>query len=169
MLKQKKKSPLTPVARIPKPEPGLIFRYGYVWLREHKEGKENASKDRPACILLQLQSNTNRRNNEKTQTQVNDGDVIILPITTQPPDSDMFSVELSVEDKERCGLDPETPSWIIVSEYNTDQWPNADLRAVPGTGEFYYGVAPPGLMKRIREQFKKAREAKKTFGFKRPS
>ena len=81
----------------------------------------------------------------------------------------MFSVEMTPDDKRRCGLDPGSPSWVIVSEYNSDLWPNADIRTVPGTGEFAYGTAPPGLFKRIREEFNRAREAQKVRGFKRTS
>lgn len=155
------------MARIPKAVPGLIFRYGYLWLEERRQGRDDPAKDRPACILLQISSQPTSSSQAQNRPSVEPGEVVILPITTQPPSPEMFSVEMTSDDKRRCGLDPESPSWIIVSEYNRDHWPNADIRMVPETGEFAYGVAPPGLMKRIRAKFFQAREEKKALGFKR--
>ena len=51
------------------------------------------------------------------------------------------------------GLD-ELPSWIIVSEYNVDEWPNAGLSPLPGRpGVFSYGFIPPGLFAQIKAKF----------------
>jgi hypothetical protein len=51
------------------------------------------------------------------------------------------------------GLDDER-SWVIVSEHNVDEWPNAGLQPVPGrSGLFAYGFIPPKLFARIRSLF----------------
>ncbi len=42
------------VAPIPKPTPGLVFRYDYLRPREVEVGIEHG-KERPACILAVLQ------------------------------------------------------------------------------------------------------------------
>jgi hypothetical protein len=48
------------------------------------------------------------------------------------------------------GLDDE-PSWIVVSEYNVDAWPNAGLAPLPGRPRvFRYGFIPPGLFAQLK-------------------
>jgi hypothetical protein len=50
------------------------------------------------------------------------------------------------------GLD-DAPTWVIVSEYNIDEWPNG-LAPLPGrVGIFSYGFIPPGLFAQIRAKF----------------
>jgi hypothetical protein len=36
------------VITLPKPEPGLVIRYSYLWHDEHRQGREEGVKDRPA-------------------------------------------------------------------------------------------------------------------------
>ena len=95
------------------------------------------------------------------------GDVIALPITRRPRHSGDIAVELTADDKRACGLDPEEPSWVVVSEFNADIWPNGDLSLIPGTDRFEFGVAPPGLMRRIAQRFLEARGLQRQVGVKR--
>jgi len=37
---------------LPKPEPGLVIRYSYLWRAEHLRGQEEGVKDRPCAIVL---------------------------------------------------------------------------------------------------------------------
>ena len=36
---------------LPKPVPGLVIRYSYLWHREYLEGREDGQKDRPCAIV----------------------------------------------------------------------------------------------------------------------
>jgi len=36
---------------IPKPEPGLVISYAYLWPDEHQAGQEEGRKDRPSVIV----------------------------------------------------------------------------------------------------------------------
>ena len=57
---------------LPKPEPGLVIRYSYLWLREHHVGREDGSKDRPCAIILALHTDE-------------DGEqILVVPVTPQP-------------------------------------------------------------------------------------
>jgi hypothetical protein len=154
------------MARIPEPSPGLLFRYGYLWLEEYRNGRIDPSKDRPACIIARV---THGRSSLKIvdDAAVAPGDVIILPITSRPPRVGTFVAELTPDEKQLCKLDPEYPSWVIVSEFNADTWPNADLRLIRGTDRFDYGMAQPGLLRRIGEKFSEARRANRVLGVKR--
>ncbi|HEX3442716.1 MAG TPA: hypothetical protein VHT93_20450 [Pseudolabrys sp.] len=153
------------MASIPEPTPGLIFRYGYVWLEEYRNGKVDPSKDRPACIVARVAQGSSSF--KVADTTIAPGDVIILPITTKPPRAGIFAVELTADEKRLCRLNPDYPSWVIVSEFNADTWPNADLRLIQETNRFDYGMARPGLLRRIGEKFTEARRANMVLGVKR--
>lgn len=84
---------------LPRPEPGLVIRYSYLWLSEHREGREEGIKDRPCAVVLAL---------------VNaDGDtrVTVLPITHSPPADASIAIEVPPDTKKRLGLDTDR-SWI---------------------------------------------------------
>jgi hypothetical protein len=79
--------------------------------------------------------------------------VVILPITHSPPDKDTVGVEIPARVRQALGLD-DAPSWVIVSEHNVDEWPNAGLASVPGRpGVFSYGFIPPGLFAQVKAEF----------------
>jgi hypothetical protein len=155
------------MAPIPDPIPGLIFRYGYLWLQEFKQKRVDPSKDRPACIVMQVADKVDPSLKTVDATAIAPGDVIILPITTQPPRPGDVSIELTADEKRLCRLDPEAPSWLIVSEFNADVWPNADLSLIPGINQFAYGIAPHGLMRRIGQKFADARRTRSVLRVKR--
>jgi hypothetical protein len=157
------------MARIPEPVPGLIFRYGYLWLAEFRQGRTDPAKDRPACIVVRVveTADPDLRVAGTRGARPGSGDVVILPITTQRPRADQVAIELSPDDKRLCRLDPGVPSWVIVSEFNVDIWPNADLSLVPETGEFFYGIARPGLLARIARAFGDVRRTQRIVGVKR--
>jgi hypothetical protein len=78
--------------------------------------------------------------------------VVILPITHAPPDSDTVAIEIPPKVRQAIGLD-EAPSWVVVSDYNVDEWPNG-LTHVPGRpGIFSYGFIPPGLFAQVKARF----------------
>jgi hypothetical protein len=104
---------------LPRPEPGLVIRYSYLWLREYREGREEGVKDRPCAVVLAVLD------------AEGDMRVTVLPITHSIPEDPSVGVEIPVETKKRLGLDAER-SWIIVSEGNEFTWPGPDLRPVPG-------------------------------------
>jgi hypothetical protein len=37
---------------LPEPVPGLVIRYAYLWLDEHRQGLEEGVKDRPCAVIL---------------------------------------------------------------------------------------------------------------------
>src|SRR5258708_4753556 len=105
------------MAHIPEPIPGLIFRYGYLWLEEYRKGRTDPSKDRPVCIIARVAQHADHSLKIADDVTVEPGDVIILPITTKPPGTGQIAVELTVDEKRLCRLNPDFPSWLIVSEF----------------------------------------------------
>jgi len=134
---------------LPDPKPGLVVRYDYLWTHEAAAGRDQG-KDRPTCIVA------------ATDSLVRPRYVVLLPITHTQPVGDTAGVEIPPRVKQALGLDEE-PSWVIVSEHNIDEWPNAGLSPLPGgRGTFAYGVLPPGLFKQIKSKFLELARKKKT-------
>ena len=125
---------------LPDPKPGLVVRYDYLWSREAAAGRDHG-KDRPACLVAASDSLTSPRY------------VVLLPITHSPPDADTVGIEIPAKVKQAIGLDG-ARSWVIVSEHNVDEWPNAGLSPIPGKpAAFSYGFIPPGLFAQIKTRF----------------
>lgn len=57
--------------------------------------------------------------------------LVLLPITHSPPGVGTVGIEIPAKVKQPIGLD-DAPSWVIVSEHNIDEWPNAGLSPIPG-------------------------------------
>lgn len=123
-----------------KPEPGLVFRYNYLWGREAKKGRV-ASKERPACLAM------------ATDDDVGPRVVLILPIRHGKPRDGDIGVEIPPNVRRRLGLDDE-PCRVIVSHSNVDDWPSPDISHLPGQPKiFSYGFLPSGLFETIKTTF----------------
>jgi hypothetical protein len=126
----------------PKPAPGLVIRYSYLWRREHSAGQEEGLKDRPCAIIFALLDE--------------DGElrVTVLPVTHVAPREQHMAVELPMATKRRLGLDDER-SWIVLTEGNEFAWPGPDLRPIAGGGaeSVALGFLPPKLFSLVRDQF----------------
>jgi hypothetical protein len=125
---------------LPDPKPGLVVGYDYLWSSEAAAGRDEG-KERPTCLVAASDSLTKPRY------------VVLLPITHSPPDASTVGIEIPARVKRAIGLD-EAPSWVVVSKYNVDGWPNAGLSPLPGKpGIFGYGFIPPGLFAQIKARF----------------
>jgi len=122
---------------LPRPEPGLVVRYDYLWLREAALGR----KERPACLIAASDASAEPRF------------VVILPITHAQPRGETVGIEIPTRVRQSLGLD-DARCWIVVSEYNVDEWPNAGLAPVPGrTASYAYGFIPPRLFEQVKSIF----------------
>lgn len=126
---------------MPKPAPGLVIRFGYVWKREAEAGRESGAKDRPCVIVLAVETVEGRPV------------VTVVPITHTQPDDEAMGVRLLEKVQRQLGLDTE-PAWVVVSEVNRFIWPGPDLRPIsadkPDT--FAYGFLPRDLLLDIRDR-----------------
>jgi hypothetical protein len=138
----------------PEPKPGLVVRYDYLWSHEAAAGRDQG-KDRPACLVAATDSLTRPRY------------VVLLPITHTPPTVDTVGIAIPAKVGRVLGLD-DAPSWVIVSEHNVDEWPNAGLSPLPGKpGAFAYGFIPPGLFNQVKARFLELARQKKTAAVRR--
>jgi hypothetical protein len=127
---------------LPAPEPGLVIRYSYLWVREHREGREEGVKDRPCAIVLSA-----RDHEDHTQ-------VLVVPVTHSRPATPAEAIELPSAIKQHLGLDTER-SWIVLNESNLFEWPGPDLRRVGDRddGSVAYGFLPPRFFAELRRRF----------------
>ncbi len=127
---------------LPKPEPGLVIRYSYLWAREHDEGREEGVKDRPCAIIL------------ATVDREGETQVVVVPVTLSAPDHPAAALELPQAIKKLLGLDSER-SWVVVSESNLFEWPGPDLRRVGDRDDssVAYGYLPPRFFAELQRRF----------------
>src|ERR1700743_2201925 len=124
---------------LPRPEPGLVIRYDYLWQHETASARLSG-KERPACLVATL--------DDEADPQL----VLILPITHVQPRGQTVGVEIPHVVAQHLVLD-DARSWIVVSEANVNFWPNAGLAPIPGKRSAYtYGFLPPGLFETVRSQ-----------------
>ena len=131
------------MAPLPKPVPGLVIRYSYLWHSEYRQGRDEGQKDRPCAIVAAIRADE-------------DGDarVLDLPVTHSPPDHPDLAIEIPAKVKQRLKLD-DARSWVVFSEWNESVWPGPDLRRLPGADKssVAYGMLPPSLYATIRDRF----------------
>jgi hypothetical protein len=139
---------------LPEPKPGLVIRYDYLWSREQAAGRDQG-KARPASIVAAIDATTRPQF------------VVLLPITHSPPSGATVGIGIPARVRRAIGPD-DARSWVIVSEYNVDPWPNAGLEPLPGRpGLFSYGFIPPKLFARIKAEFLALAGRKQSAGVRR--
>lgn len=126
---------------LPKPIPGMMISYSYLWVREHQKGAEEGRKSRPCAIVAA------RRVVEGREV------ITVVPVTHSPPADPADAVEIPAPLKAHLGLD-DTPSWIVVTETNDFLWPGPDLRPIAGSkpSRFDYGMLPPRFYAYLRDR-----------------
>jgi len=123
---------------LPKPEPGLVIAYEYLWRHEHEAGRHQGVKVRPCAIVVAVEGHAGVT------------EVVVAPITHLEPMPPSQGVEIPLRVKQHLGLDHDR-SWVIVTDLNAFLWPGYDLRPVANapSGAFAYGFLPPSLYKAI--------------------
>jgi hypothetical protein len=133
---------------VPKPEPGLVVRYDYLWAREADAGLRHG-KERPACLIVAY---------ERGDAGI---EAILVAITHRRPTGDTVGIEIPSRVRTLLGLDHE-PCWVIVSEYNADVWPSPGVVPLPrGEKGFAYGIMPIPLFENVRARLIEELEARR--------
>ena len=124
---------------LPKPFPGLVLHYAYLWHDEKRRGLEEGLKDRP-CLIAAVEHNA-----------IGEIFITVAPITHRAPRNSQHAVQIPAVTKQRLGLDDDS-SWIILTEVNRFLWPGPDVRQIPIApgGQFTYGVIPPALFDKVK-------------------
>jgi hypothetical protein len=121
------------MSSFPKLKSGLVLRYEYLWREQALKGRTTGEKERPVCVVVAIK-----------------GRMVVVPITHSPPQDENQCIEIPTAVNRHLGLDDEI-SYINVAECNLDSYPSSpDLRRVPETGEFSYGLIPQDLLNKVR-------------------
>lgn len=135
----------------PRPAPGQVIRYSYLWRDEYLAGREEGSKDRPCVIVIAVEAAAD-------EAFV----VTVLPITHTPPADLSTAIEMPHATKLRLGLD-DLRSWIVLTEANRFRWPGPDLRPLPRKqGSPLYGLLPFAFITRVRSAFTATMRARRS-------
>lgn len=102
---------------LPAPEPCLVIRHSSLWLREHRQGREESTKARPCAIVLAVQDR--------------DGpsQVLTVPVAHTPPESPETALDLPAAIKQHLGLKAEH-SRVVLSASSLSERRGPDLRRV---------------------------------------
>ncbi|MBZ9742851.1 MULTISPECIES: hypothetical protein [unclassified Mesorhizobium] len=90
-----------------KPIAADVWRYPYLWHRQHGDGETEGRKTRPVAFVAVLPGKAGGTN------------LFILAITSAQPGRDRVAVGVPEIERHRAGLDP-IPLWVMVDEYNHD-------------------------------------------------
>lgn len=126
---------------LPRPEPGLVIHYEYLWRYEKDRGDEAGEKRRPCAIIVAVTGETGEI------------ETVVAPITHAEPRSPSEGIEIPGRVKQYLGLDTRR-SWVIVTDLNVFIWPGIDIYPVPRSpsGTYEYGPLPPKLFDQIRDR-----------------
>lgn len=81
---------------------GSLYRYSYLWYREHERRETSGRKDRPVCLVVRSTSSP--------------AALFLFPVTSQEPLPDRLALEIPEAQCRRARL--KAPCWIILDEYN---------------------------------------------------
>src|SRR5262245_57710847 len=91
------------------PPHGSVIAYPYLWATQHAAGEAEGRKVRPVCLILRIHDPRQDFHH-----------LVLLPITSRPPDSNQRAIELPDTERRRAGLTRYPQAWIVISEYNYD-------------------------------------------------
>ena len=128
---------------LPKPLPGLVIHYRYLWANDAAKGAEDGDKERPAVIVMAVAA-----------PGTNAARVYVLPITHAAPAHGTQAIEIPPPVCRSAGLDA-ARSWVVISEFNDFVWPGFDLGIVPGRTPrtVAYGFLTQGFFARLRNRW----------------
>ena len=124
--------------KLPIPRIGLVIRYAFLWSHEKDAGAFESAKDRPCAIVV-----------ASRPEGATDTTVFVVPVTHRQPTTTDGWVELPPRTARALGLDGER-HWVIVTELNRFIWPGYDLRPIPQSGAYEYGILPKDVFTSIQ-------------------
>lgn len=115
---------------LPKPIPGLVIGYEFLFREDAAAGRENANRPHPGAIILVAQEGPNQR-------------VSVVSISHSPPSPDeaRHRMKLAHLECREMGLD-DGDHWINLRDVNSFDWPGYDLKPIAPNGGYVFGRMP---------------------------
>ena len=128
---------------LPKPLPGLVIRYNYLWAGDARDNRIEGEKARPVAVVMAVESPGG-----------SDIRVYALPITHSQPNKETVAMEIPAVVARAAGLDSAS-SWVILSEFNEFAWPGFDLEPIPERvpRTMAYGFLTPAFFAKLRDRW----------------
>lgn len=100
---------------------GSVYRYNYLWSREHEKREVSGRKARPVCLLI--------------RSSALPAVLFLFPLTSQAPQPDTLALHVPDSECRRANLTQ--PCWIVVDEYNrADEDELYDFESLAPIGQF---------------------------------
>ncbi|MDI7774135.1 type II toxin-antitoxin system PemK/MazF family toxin [Asticcacaulis sp. EMRT-3] len=117
-----------------------MLNYAYLWAHEAALGQEDGVKDRPAVVVLSVES----QNGETV--------ISVCPVTSQTPEDMRTAVQMPPQVKNHLGLTDRPASYIVTTEINRFVWPGPDIRPFERNGrmDIFHGQIPAKLFDIVR-------------------
>jgi hypothetical protein len=122
---------------LPKPRPGLVIGYDFLFREQADVQIENANKPHPAAVILVVRQGAQER-------------VRVVATSHVPPSpaEAAFRLKLTSAECREMGLDTRD-QWINLRDINAFDWPGYDLvRSAPGNS-YVYGAMSKGTFARV--------------------
>ncbi|HYD46011.1 MAG TPA: growth inhibitor PemK [Phenylobacterium sp.] len=125
---------------LPEPVPGLVIRYSFLWSDAADRGEAEGAKARPCAIVVAAPSPAG-------------GGIrtLVAPVTHAAPRDADASMELPQAVCRALGLDGGR-HWIRLDELNRFAWPGYDLRPIPGSDRYAYGMSPRAVFEDMKRR-----------------
>jgi hypothetical protein len=133
---------------LPRPQPGLVICYEFLWSHEHEAGATQGEKKRPCVVVLAVED------------RMGQTIVTVAPVTHSEPEKPEYGIEMPRRVKAHLGLN-EDRSWVITTDLNEFAWPGEHIFPVPGgrVDRYEYGFIPQALLTQITETIDRLAEA----------
>ena len=127
---------------LPKPEPGLIIGYGFLFREDEEAGRENVDRPHPCAVILVAEDAPGRR-------------VSLLAISHSPPSPSQAGHHMKLRPAEcrQMGLDS-ADHWINLRDINSFDWPGYDLAPISPDKSFVFGRMNKPTFTRLVEALK---------------
>ncbi|MBL8644843.1 MAG: hypothetical protein JNK21_12980 [Rhodospirillaceae bacterium] len=132
---------------LPKPERGLVVRYGFIWARDDRPAHADAAAKSRPCLIVDVEEVEEPGLPGRPVTRVT-----YVPFSSALPRAGDLALPVPPAVMKHLGLRAE--SYLYLSYAVEDDWPY-DLEALPGAeGRFHYGFIPPRLYNKVRDAFR---------------
>lgn len=122
---------------LPKPRPGLVIGYDFLFREQAAAGMENANKPHPSAIVIVTEKGVQTR-------------VSLVAISHSPPSPSeaQFRLKLTPSECREMGLD-KGDHWVNLRDINSFDWPGYDLMKTAPGGSYVYGCMSKGTFIRL--------------------
>lgn len=127
---------------LPKPRPGLVVGYDFLFRDQADAGMENAVKPHPAALVVVVEHDVRTR-------------VSLVAISHSPPSPGQARHYLKFKPAEcrQMGLDS-GDHWVNLRDINSFDWPGYDLARIAPDGGYVFGRMSKGTFVRLVEAIK---------------